>query len=61
LYYYFKMKALKNNMASLNEELRHDKAKLEKSEADLRHAKELAEEANLMKSAFVSNNNYLRI
>lgn len=55
LYYYFKMKALKNNMASLNEELRHDKAKLEKSEADLRHAKELAEEANLMKSAFVSN------
>ena len=36
-------------------ELREDKKKLEESEVELRDAKERAEEANQLKSAFVSN------
>ena len=36
-------------------QLREDKKKLELSEIALRHAKERAEEANQLKSAFVSN------
>ena len=55
LYYYYRTKILKNDLEKTTQQLREDKMKLEKSEIELRHAKERAEEANQLKSAFVSN------
>lgn len=55
LYYYFKTRILKNNLEESAKQLETDKKKLEDNEIELRHAKERAEEANRMKSAFVSN------
>lgn len=55
LFYYFKTKALKNNLEESALQLQADKLKLENSEVELRHAKDLAEEGSRMKSAFVSN------
>lgn len=55
LYYYYRTKTLKNHLEKTTLQLQEDKKKLEKSEIELRHAKERAEEANQLKSAFVSN------
>ena len=55
LYYYYRTKILKNHLEKTTAQLREDKKKLELSEIALRHAKERAEEANQLKSAFVSN------
>ncbi|MCC8189004.1 MAG: HAMP domain-containing histidine kinase [Bacteroides sp.] len=55
LYYYFKIKNLRNHLQIVTRKLRIDKNKLKRSEKELRRAKEQAEEANRMKSAFVSN------
>ena len=55
LYYYYRTKILKNRLERTTKQLREDKKKLEASEIDLRDAKERAEEANQLKSAFVSN------
>ena len=46
---------LKNHLERTTQQLREDKKKLEESEIELRDAKERAEEANQLKSAFVSN------
>ena len=55
LYYYYRTKILKNRLERTMKQLREDKKKLEASEIELRDAKERAEEANQLKSAFVSN------
>ena len=55
LYYYYRTKILKNRLERTTKQLREDKKKLESSEIELRDAKERAEEANQLKSAFVSN------
>lgn len=55
LYYYYRTKVLKNHLEESTTQLQKDKRKLEKSEIELRRAKERAEEANQLKSAFVSN------
>ena len=55
LYYYYRTKILKNRLERTTKQLREDKKKLEASEIELRNAKERAEEANQLKSAFVSN------
>lgn len=55
LYYYNKMRRLKDKLLVLTNSLSDDKRKLELSEAELRKAKERAEEASHVKSAFVSN------
>ena len=55
LYYYYRTKILKNRLERTTKQLREDKKKLEVSEIELRDAKERAEEANQLKSAFVSN------
>ena len=55
LYYYYRTKILKNRLERTTKQLREDKKKLEESEIELRDAKERAEEANQLKSAFVSN------
>ena len=55
LYYYYRTKILKNRLERTTKQLREDKKKLEASEIELRDAKERAEEANQLKSAFVSN------
>lgn len=55
LYYYYRTKTLKNHLEKTTEQLLEDKKMLEESEIELRYAKERAEEANRMKSAFVSN------
>ena len=55
LYYYYRTKILKNRLERTTKQLREDKKKLELSEIALRHVKERAEEANQLKSAFVSN------
>ena len=55
LYYYYRTKILKNRLERTTKQLREDKKKLEESEIELRDAKERAEEANHLKSAFVSN------
>ena len=55
LYYYYRTKILKNHLERTTKQLREDKKKLEESEVELRDAKERAEEANQLKSAFVSN------
>ena len=55
LYYYYRTKILKNRLERTTKQLREDKKKLEASEIELRDAKERAEEANQIKSAFVSN------
>ena len=55
LYYYYRTKILKNHLERTTKQLREDKKKLEASEIELRDAKERAEEANQLKSAFVSN------
>lgn len=55
LYYYYQTKILKNRLERTTKQLREDKKKLEASEIELRDAKERAEEANQLKSAFVSN------
>ena len=55
LYYYYRTKILKNHLERTTQQLREDKKKLEESEIELRDAKERAEEANQLKSAFVSN------
>lgn len=55
LYYYYRTKVLKNHLEESAKQLQEDKKKLEKSEIELRRAKERAEEANQLKSAFVSN------
>ena len=55
LYYYYRTKILKNRLERTTKQLREDKKKLEASEIKLRDAKERAEEANQLKSAFVSN------
>ena len=55
LYYYYRTKILKNRLERTTKQLREDKKKLEASEIELRDAKERAEEANQLKSTFVSN------
>ena len=55
LYYYYRTKILKNRLERTTKQLREDKKKLEASEIELHDAKERAEEANQLKSAFVSN------
>ncbi len=55
LYYYYRTKILKNHLERTTKQLREDKKKLEASGIELRDAKERAEEANQLKSAFVSN------
>ena len=55
LYYDYRTKILKNRLERTTKQLREDKKKLEESEIELRDAKERAEEANQLKSAFVSN------
>ena len=55
LYYYYRTKILKNRLERTTKQLREDKKKLEASEIELRDAKERAEEANQLKSAFMSN------
>ena len=55
LYHYYRTKILKNRLERTTKQLREDKKKLEASEIELRDAKERAEEANQLKSAFVSN------
>ena len=55
LYYYYRTKILKNRLERTTKQLREDIKKLEASEIELRDAKERAEEANQLKSAFVSN------
>ena len=55
LHYYYRTKILKNRLERTTKQLREDKKKLEASEIELRDAKERAEEANQLKSAFVSN------
>ena len=55
LYYYYRTKILKNRLERTTKQLREDKKKLEASEIELRDAKERVEEANQLKSAFVSN------
>ena len=55
LYYYYRTKILKNRLERTTKQLREDKKKLEASGIELRDAKERAEEANQLKSAFVSN------
>ena len=55
LYYYIKTKGLKKNLEKSTCQLQADKVKLERSEVELRCAKDRAEEASRMKSAFVSN------
>ena len=55
LYYYYRTRILKNRLERTTKQLREDKKKLEASEIELRDAKERAEEANQLKSAFVSN------
>ena len=55
LYYYYRTKILKNHLERTTKQLLEDKKKLEESEIELRDAKERAEEANQLKSAFVSN------
>ena len=55
LNYYYRTKILKNRLERTTKQLREDKKKLEASEIELRDAKERAEEANQLKSAFVSN------
>ena len=55
LYYYYRTKILKNRLERTTKQLREDKKKLEASEIELRDAKERAEEANQLKSVFVSN------
>ncbi|MEG2594704.1 MAG: HAMP domain-containing sensor histidine kinase [Bacteroides sp.] len=55
LYYYFKTKILSNHLEESTQQLRADKKKLEESEVELLLAKNQAEEASRMKSAFVSN------
>ena len=55
LYYYYRTKILKKRLERTTKQLREDKKKLEASEIELRDAKERAEEANQLKSAFVSN------
>lgn len=55
MYYYYRTKILKNRLERTTKQLREDKKKLEASEIELRDAKERAEEANQLKSAFVSN------
>ena len=55
LYYYYRTKILNNRLERTTKQLREDKKKLEASEIELRDAKERAEEANQLKSAFVSN------
>ena len=55
LYYYYRTKILKNRLERTTKQLREDRKKLEASEIELRDAKERAEEANQLKSAFVSN------
>lgn len=55
LYYYYRTKILKNHLEETSTQLQKDKRKLEKSGIELRRAKERAEEANQLKSAFISN------
>ena len=55
LYYSYKTKHLKNHLERTTLQLEEDKIKLETSEKDLRIAKDKAEDANRLKSAFVSN------
>ena len=55
LYYYYRTKILKNRLERTTKQLLEDKKKLEASGIELRDAKERAEEANQLKSAFVSN------
>ena len=55
LYYYYRTKILKNRLERTTKQLREDEKKLEASWIELRDAKERAEEANQLKSAFVSN------
>lgn len=54
-YYYFRMRSLKNDLQFLATQLQEDKISLMQSERDLRIAKDNAEKASQMKSAFVSN------
>ena len=54
LYYYYRTKILKNRLERTTKQLREDKKKLEASGIELRDAKERAEEANQLKSAFVT-------
>ncbi len=55
LYFYFSTRALGNRLRVSSNILQMEKERLEASEIELRAAKERAEEANQMKSAFISN------
>lgn len=55
LYFYFSTRALGNRLRISSNILQMEKERLEASEIELRAAKERAEEANQMKSAFISN------
>jgi len=55
LYFYFSARALGNRLRISSNILQMEKERLEASEIELRTAKEHAEEANQMKSAFISN------
>lgn len=55
MYFYFKIRILSHKLQTYAQVLTEDKARLEASQIELRSAKERAEEANRMKSTFVSN------
>ncbi len=55
LFYFYKSQSLRNELLELTKQLKEDKEQLKQSEKDLRKAKERAEAANRMQSAFVSN------
>ncbi len=55
LFYFYKAQRLKNKLLNATKQLMLDKGQLEQSEKELRKAKERAEKANRLQSAFVSN------
>lgn len=55
LYFYYNARALSKRLQASSDVLRLEKSRLETSEIELRLAKDHAEEANKMKSAFISN------
>ncbi len=55
VFYFYKAQSLKNKLLDLTKQLKEEKVQLEQSEKELRKAKERAETANKMQSAFVSN------
>ncbi len=55
LFYFYKAQSLKNILLEATRQLKADKSKLESSERELRKAKERAEAASRIQTAFVSN------